>query len=93
MEKSNGTVEKKMNDELRRKICYLSKYLSHNYELVRLKRNDDLYRMIVKNDAENFLITGDEVDDNWLFIKKVHRVFDSGLHPTDIRNLGDGYDF
>lgn len=93
MEKISRVMEKKMNDELRRKICYLSKYLSHNYELDRLKRNDDLYRMIVKNDAENFLITGDEVDDNWLFIKKVHRVFDSGLHPTDIRNLGNDYDF
>jgi hypothetical protein len=81
-----------MKSELRRKICLMTKKLSERYHLEHLIENEEIYKQIVKNDADNFLITPGEVDQWWSFIKKLHKAFDSGRHPLDIR-INENYDF
>lgn len=82
-----------MNSELRRKICLMTKKLSETYYLEHLLTDEEIYKQIVKNDAENFLIEECDVDTWWTFIKKLHKSFDKGLHPNDVRLNIDDYDF
>jgi hypothetical protein len=63
------------------------------YDFTNIIRNEEMYKLIVKHEAENFLLTSNEIDENWIEFKKWHRMFATGLDPKDVRNLEGDYDF
>jgi hypothetical protein len=63
------------------------------YDFDNIIRNEEFYKLVIKHEAENFLLTDSDVEDNWIEFKKWHRFFATKLHPTDVRNLGEDYDF
>ena len=63
------------------------------YDFNNIIRDDNFYKLIVKHEAEDFLLTSKEIDDNWNVFKIWHKFLATGLHPTDVRNLGGDYDF
>lgn len=63
------------------------------YDFDNIIRNEEFYKLVIKHEAENFLLTHSDIEDNWIEFKKWHRMFATGLHPNDVRNLGGDYDF
>ena len=80
-----------------KEILETIKTLAHKvntiYEYDNMIRNDEFYKLIVKHEADNFLLTGDDIDLNWSYFKTFHKMLATGLHPNDVRNLGGDYDF
>lgn len=82
-----------MENETRRKMNALAKWSSKEYDFNNIIRNDELYKMIIKNDADNFLISESEIDEHWIYFKQLHRMWSTGYHPADVRNFNGDYDF
>jgi len=49
--------------------------------------------MIMIHDGIDFLLTGDEVKENQQYITKMFMMYHRGLHPTDIRNYNQNYEY
>jgi hypothetical protein len=81
-----------MNDTLE-KIKTLAHKVNTLYDFENIIRNDEFYKLVVKHDADNFLLTESDIEDNWIYFKRFHKVLATGLHPNDVRTLGNDYDF
>ena len=81
-----------MSDTLE-KIKTLAHKVNTLYDYDNIIRNDEFYKLVVKHDADDLLLREEDIELNWIFFKRFHRVLATGLHPNDVRNLGDDYDF
>ncbi len=75
------------------KIKSLAHKVNTLYDFENITRNDEFYKLVVKHDADNFLLGESDIEDNWILFKKIHKMLATGLHPNDVRNLGKDYDF
>jgi hypothetical protein len=75
------------------KIKTLAHRVNTIYDYHNIIRNEEFYKLVVKHDAEDFLLLREEIEENWSYFKRFHRVLATGLHPNDVRNLGGDYDF
>ena len=85
-----------MTNELRRKLNLLGKNLSDNFKYEKITEKQDLYLLIMISEGENFLLSKEEVCENFQYIDKMNRCYYTGLYPGDIRTIkkeGDSYDF
>ena len=82
-----------MNRELRRKCNDLSKHLSETYDYHSLTSDNTYCLMIMIHDGIDFLLTGDEVKENQQYITKMFMMYHRGLHPADIRNYNQNYEY
>ena len=63
------------------------------YDYNNIIRNEEFYKLIVKHEADDFFLDGEDIETYWIDFKRWHRMFATGLHPNDVRNLGEDYDF
>jgi hypothetical protein len=85
-----------MENELRRKLNGLAKWMNNQYEYDYISSNKEYYISIMIFEADDqFFISRELVIENFEYIDRMFRCYYSGFHPCDIRSIKNNneYDF